>query len=146
MAPGALQEYFTDLPSPLGRFTEIADRLIDADNAPMALKLFGGAGAEYQQRYGAKDETFAMISVKARRHARHNEHAIFRDEVTVEEVLASPRMLGPLTRLQCCPPTCGGAAAVLVSENFARRKGIRADIVIRGQAMRTHFPNRKSGV
>src|SRR3546814_4838736 len=59
MAPGALQEYFTDRPSPLGRFTEIADRLIDADNAPMALKLFGGAGAEYQQRYGAKDETFA---------------------------------------------------------------------------------------
>src|SRR3546814_130523 len=82
-----------------------------------------------------------MISVKARRHARHNERAIFRDEVTVEEVLASPRMLGPLTRLQCCPPTCGGAAAVIVSENFARRKGIRADIVIRGQAMRTDFPS-----
>src|SRR3546814_16357203 len=50
-------------------------------------------------------------------------------------------MLGPLTRLQCCPPTCGGAAAVIVSENFARRKGIRADIVIRGQAMRTDFPS-----
>src|SRR3546814_10376282 len=82
-----------------------------------------------------------MISVKARRHARHNERAIFREEVTVEEVLASPRMLGPLTRLQCCPPTCGGAAAVIVSENFARRKGIRADIVIRGQAMRTDFPS-----
>src|SRR3546814_19604463 len=97
MAHGALQEYFTDHPSPHGRFTEIADRLIDADNAPMALKLFGGAGAEYQQRYGAKDETFAMISVKARRHARHNERAIFSDEITVVEVLASPRMLGPLT-------------------------------------------------
>src|SRR3546814_19249941 len=50
-------------------------------------------------------------------------------------------MLGPLTRLQCCSPTCGGAAAVIVSENFARRKGIRADIVIRGQAMRTDFPS-----
>src|SRR3546814_17566640 len=123
MAPGALQEYFTDRPSPLGRFTEIADRLIDADNAPMALKLFGGAGAEYQQRYGAKDETIAMISVKARRHARHNERAIFREEVTVEEVLASQRMLGTLTRLQSCPPTCRGAAAVTVSERTEERRG-----------------------
>src|SRR3546814_18182434 len=98
----------------------------------MALKLFGGAGAEYQQRYGAKDETFAMISVKARRHARHNERAIFRDEVTVEAVLASPRMLGPLTRLQCCPPPCGRAAAVIVSENFARRTVIRPALLIIG--------------
>lgn len=141
MTPGALQENYLDRPSPLGRFTEIADREFDTGNAPMALKLFGGAGAEYQQRYGTLDETFARISVKARRHARHNERAIFRNEVTVEEVLASPKMLGPLTRLQCCPPTCGGAAAVLVSEAFARRKGLKADIAIAGQAMRTDFPS-----
>lgn len=141
MAPGALQENYTDRPSPLGRFTDIADRSIDTGNAPMALKLFGGAGAEYQQRYGASDEIFARISVKARRHAKHNERAIFRDEVTVEQVLASPRLLGPLTRLQCCPPTCGGAAAILVSERFARRHGIATDVVIRGQAMHTDFPS-----
>ena len=141
MAPGALQEYYTDRPSPLSRFTDIADRAIETDGAPMALKLFGGAGAEYQARYGASDETFARISVKARRHARHNERALFRDEVTVEEVLASPRMLGPLTRLQCCPPTCGGAAAVIVSEDFARRRGIKSGIVIRAQAMRTDLPS-----
>lgn len=141
MAPGALQENYTDRPSPLGRFTDIADRSIDTGNAPMALKLFGGAGAEYQQRYGASDEIFARISVKARRHAKHNERAIFRDEVTVEQVLASPRLLGPLTRLQCCPPTCGGAAAILVSDSFAKRHGIASDVVIRGQAMHTDFPS-----
>lgn len=141
MAPGALQEFYTDRPSPLSRFTDIADRSIDTGNAPMALKLFGGAGAEYQARYGASDEIFAMISVKARRHAEHNERAIFRNAVTVEEVLASPHMLGPLTRLQCCPPTCGGAAAVVVSEAFARKRGLTADIRIRAQAMRTDFPS-----
>ncbi len=145
MAPGALQEFYTDRPSPLSRFTEIADRSIDTGNAPMALKLFGGAGAEYQRLYGASDETFARISVKARRHAKHNERAIFRDEVTIEQVLASPHMLGPLTRLQCCPPTCGGAAAVIVSEDFARRKGLDADVVIRAQAMTTDFPSTFEG-
>ena len=141
MVSGALREHYEDRPSPLSRFTEIADRSIDTGDAPMALKLFGGAGAEYQERYGASDEAFARISVKARRHAKHNERAIFRDEVTIEEVLASPRMLGPLTRLQCCPPTCGGAAAIVVSENFARRKGLSANVAIRAQAMRTDFPS-----
>ncbi|HET9975671.1 MAG TPA: hypothetical protein VFQ68_46125 [Streptosporangiaceae bacterium] len=39
--------------------------------------------------------------------------AVFAGPVTVEEVLASPRISGPLTRLQCCPPAGGAAAAVL---------------------------------
>jgi acetyl-CoA acetyltransferase len=79
------------------------------------------------------------VTVKARRHAEHNERAIFRSPVTVEEVLASPRMLGPITRLQCCPPTCGAGAAVLVSERFARKRGITPAIAIRAQAMTTDF-------
>jgi acetyl-CoA acetyltransferase len=48
-------------------------------------------------------------------------------------------MLGPLTRLQCCPPTCGAAAAVLVSESFAKSHGLDTGIAIRGQAMTTDF-------
>jgi len=57
----------------------------------------------------------------------------------VEEVLASPRFTGPLTRLQCCPPTCGAAAAVLCSPDFARRHGLDATVAIVGQAMTTDF-------
>jgi len=139
MVPGALQEIYTDRPSPLGRFTDLADELIDTADAPMALKLFGSAGLEYQQKYGAKDETFARITVKARRHAEHNERALFRTPVTVEEVLESKHMLGPLTRLQCCPPTCGGAAAILVSESYAKRRGLNGSVAILGQAMTTDY-------
>ncbi|HQK30430.1 MAG TPA: lipid-transfer protein, partial [Phycicoccus sp.] len=84
--------------------------------------------------------TFAMISVKARRHARHNPYAVFRDEVTVEEVLGSPHIFGPLTRLQCCPPTCGAAAALITSTDFARRHGLRTDVAIAAQAMTTDQP------
>ena len=145
MMPGALQNIFADRPGPLDAFTEMADEAFAEDprqkQLPMAIKLFGGAGAEYQQRYGMKDETFAMITQKARRHARHNERALFRSSLTVEEILASPTMFGPITRLQCCPPTCGAAAAILVSETFARRHGLQAGIVIREQAMTTDFPS-----
>jgi sterol carrier protein 2 len=141
MVPGALANVFNDRPNPLGRFTEIAEEAPGAKEAPMAIKLFGGAGSEYQQRYGASDATFAAVSVKARRHAEHNERAIFRSALTVEEVLASPRMLGPLTRLQCCPPTCGAGAAIIVSDAFARRHGLKANVAIRAQAMTTDFPS-----
>jgi sterol carrier protein 2 len=139
MAPGALSENFADRPSPLGRYTALADELVDTGKAPMAIKLFGAAGIEYQKKYGMADESFAEVSVKARLHAKHNERAIFRDAVTVEQVMNSPRMLGPITRLQCCPPSCGGAAAVLVSEEFARRKGLKASVTIRAQSMTTDY-------
>ncbi|MCU5781702.1 lipid-transfer protein [Alcanivorax balearicus MACL04] len=141
MEPGALGDVWSDRPSPLSRFVEAADENGDTSGIPMAIKLFGGAGREYQQRYGASDEAFALISVKARRHAEHNDKAIFRKPITTEEVLASAPMYGPLTRLQCCPPTCGAAAAILVSEGFARRLGIQADVAIRAQAMTTDFPS-----
>jgi acetyl-CoA acetyltransferase len=92
---------------------------------------------EYQRLHGTRNETFAKISVKARAHAAHNPRAMFRTPLTIEEVLASPTVYGVLTRLQCCPPTCGAAAAVLVSESFARRHGLKADVAILAQAMST---------
>jgi len=42
-----------------------------------------------------------------------------------------------LTRLQCCPPTCGGAAAIICSEDFAKKHNLNTDIIISGQAMTT---------
>ena len=46
-----------------------------------------------------------------------------------------------MTRLMACPPTCGGAAAVLVSERFAREHGLDADVAIKAQAMTTDTPS-----
>jgi acetyl-CoA acyltransferase len=103
----------------------------------MAARLFGGAGATYAERYGTRPETFAAIAVKSRRHAANNPYAVFRDPVTVQQVLESPVIFGSLTRLQCCPPTCGAAAAIVVSEDFARARGLRSDVAIAAQAMTT---------
>ena len=50
----------------------------------------------------------------------------------VEEILASPEVFDPLTRYQCCPPTCGAAAAVLCSDEFAKKHGISQAGVHRG--------------
>jgi len=137
MVPGSLHDVYPDRPSPLSRFLAIADEFDpELTDLPMALRLFGAAGLEYQQRYGMKPETFAKVAVKARRHAAHNERAVFRTPITVDDVLTS-KPYGPLTRLQCSPPTCGAAAAVLVSDDFARRHGLELDVVIRAQTMVT---------
>jgi len=40
-----------------------------------------------------------------------------------------------------CPPTCGAAAAVVVSEDYAKRNGLRTDVRIAAQAMTTDGPS-----
>jgi sterol carrier protein 2 len=141
MAKGALSEVWNDRPGPLDEFIGLADELSGDPEAPMALKMFSGAGLSYQAKYGAKDETFAKIRAKASQHAVHNEKAIFRSEVTVDEVMESPRFTKLLTRLQCCPPTCGAGSALICSEAFAKRHGIDTSVVIAGQAMTTDYPS-----
>lgn len=138
MANGALVAVYADRPNPVHRWAEQSQKLQPAAAAtPPAAHLFGGAGNEYQKKFGIRSETFARIAVKARRHAKLNDKAVFRDPMTVEQVLATPPIFGVLTRAQCCPPTCGGAAAVLVSESFARRHGLDAQIEIVAQTLTT---------
>ncbi len=138
MLPGALGSHWNDRPSPFARFDEIVDRLLGHD-APLALKYFGGAGKEYMDTYGTTPNLFAKVRAKASRHAANNPLALFRKVVTEEEVMAAPMVFAEvgMTRLMACPPTCGAAAAILVSEDFARRRGIDRSVAIVAQAMTT---------
>ncbi|ORT46493.1 lipid-transfer protein, partial [Frankia sp. KB5] len=142
MRRGALTMQWDDRPNAFERFDEVVTKVQgEVEGVPFAPRYFAGAGAAYCEKYGMDPAVFARISVKSRRHAANNPYAVFTDPVTVEEVLASPRILGWLTRLQCCPPTCGAAAAVVVSEDFARAHGLRADVAITAQAMTTDTPS-----
>ncbi len=138
MVPGALKGAYDDRPSPMARFADTMGELQGMDaNAPRAAQFFGGAGRDYIKQHGIRADTFARISVKARQHAARNPLAVFRDTVTLDEVMAAPMVFEPLTRLQCCPPTCGAAAAILCSEDFARRHGLDMRVTIAAQAMTT---------
>ncbi|HEY5756110.1 MAG TPA: lipid-transfer protein [Steroidobacter sp.] len=140
MAPGALNLYFHDRKPALERQLSLHRQIQGiADDVPPAAQLFGGAGLDYQRRYGIEDQTFAEISVKARRHAANNPYAVFREPLSIEQVMQSPRLYGPVTRYQACPPTCGAAAAILVSAEFAKRHGIQAVVEIKAQAMTTDY-------
>jgi acetyl-CoA acetyltransferase len=140
MTPGALGTTFNDRPIPMETFfVKLFEIQEPKAGAPPAAMLFGGAGVEYMQKYGTKPETFGKIAVKARKHAEHNERAVFRNLLSLEEVMASPHQFGPLTRYQCCPPTCGAAAAIICSDEFAKKKGIKNSVYIAGQSMVSDF-------
>ncbi len=115
------------------------------NQAPFAAQMFGGAGREYRWKYDTKRETFAKIANKARQHAAKNPYALFREVLSVEQILASDEVFDPLTRFQCCPPTCGAAAAILCSDEFAKKKGITNPVWIAAQTMTTDFPSSFEG-
>ncbi|MBK7792240.1 MAG: lipid-transfer protein [Betaproteobacteria bacterium] len=138
MEAGALTTKYVDRPSPFDRFDEESAALVGMPDVALALRYFGGAGISHMKKYGTRLETFARIRAKASRHAVHNPLALFRKEVSVDEVLASPVLIpGVMTRLMACPPTCGAAAAILVSDTFARRHGLSTAVRIAAQAMTT---------
>jgi acetyl-CoA acyltransferase len=143
MQRGALGSHWDDRPSPFGRFDEVLNRVMGEapEGTPLAPRYFGGAGQAYAEKYGMNPEVFARIAVKARSHAANNPYSVFRDPITLDDVLNAPHIYGPLTRLQCCPPTCGAAAAVLVSPSYAAKHGLRANVQISAQAMTTDRPS-----
>lgn len=141
MSPGALGSVYSDRPSPFDRFNQITDELVGQGEIPLALRYFGGAGLAHMQQYGTKLSTFAKIRAKASRHAANNPLALFRTVVSEDEVLAAPAVWpGVMTRLMACPPTCGAAAAVVCTPEFAKRHGLQATVRIRAQAMTTDRP------
>ena len=140
MKPGALGSIFEDRPTPFDRFEAEADALLQVEGVPLALRYFGGAGLAHMQQYGTQLSTFANIRAKASRHAANNPLALFKKVVTEDEVMNAPVLWpGVMTRLMACPPTCGGAAAVICSPAFARKHGLNRSVRIRAQAMTTDY-------
>ena len=141
MNPGALGAVFHDRDNVFAQFDAATDALVDQPGIPLALRYFGGAGQSHMRKHGTPLASFAKIRAKASRHAAKNPKAVFRREVTAEEVLADQVIWpGVMTRLMACPPTCGAAAAVLVSERFAQAHGLDRSVSIRAQAMTTDTP------
>jgi acetyl-CoA acetyltransferase len=141
MEKGALAAKWTDRTNPMDKHVNVMNEVQGFTGAPGAAQMFGGAGREYRWKHGTRRETFAKISEKARKHASRNPFALFKDVLSVEEILASEEVFDPLTRYQCCPPTCGAAAAVLCSDEFAKKHGIDKPVYIAAQTMTTDLPS-----
>lgn len=149
MKPGALGTVWDDRPSPFEDFTGHLQRLgYPVTKAGPAPCVFGAGGMDYLKRFDADPVIFGKVAVKTRSHAVNNPYSLFNKPLTLDEVMTSPVIYEPhLTRFMACPPTCGAAAAIVCSEAFARKHGIKHAVEIAGQGMATdHEDSWESGM
>jgi len=92
-----------------------------APSPPMPMYGYAMVAQRHMHDYGTRPEDLAWVRVAASHHAQHNPHAVHRQVVTVEDVLASSIVADPLHRLDCCVMTDGGGAIVMVRPEIARR-------------------------
>jgi sterol carrier protein 2 len=140
MEKGSLGTKYGDRTNPLDKHAMLMIDLQGFAPAPPAPQMFGGAAREHMLKYGTTKEQLAKVASKNRRHAVDNERSQFRQACTVDEVLASPMVFEPLNKFQCCPTTDGAAAAVLCSEDFARKLGVTEPVTIEAISLKTDLP------
>ena len=98
---------------------------------PATQNLYAMVARRHMHEFGTTREQLAWIKVAASRHAQHNPHAVLRKPVTVDEVLASPRVADPLHRLDCCVMSDGGGALIVTRPEIARSLA-RPLVMVRG--------------
>ena len=115
----------------------------------------------WTSRYGARSADFAEIArlddlLSAceyrcahvnhsinHKHSAQNPYSQFYDVYSLEDILKSPMIHAPLTKLQCCPTSDGGAAVIVVSQDFldARPHLKEQAVLIAGQCLATDAPS-----
>ena len=105
---------------------------IDTQLGMVAPAGFALRAVRHMEEFGTTVEQLARVAVKNRRHAASNPIAQYREPITLKEVLESPMIVDPLTRLQCCPIADGAASVVLVSASLARDlvRKVRVDAAV----------------
>nr|BAN20618.1 non-specific lipid-transfer protein-like [Riptortus pedestris] len=142
MERGSLTSKFLDRTNPMDKHVTAMAEIVDIDASPITAQLFGNAGKEHMTKYGSKPEHLAKIAYKNHKHSKNNPYSQFQEEYSLEEIINSPKVFGPLTKLQCCPTSDGAAAAILVNEEFVFRHGLQDQAVeILGMEMVTDLPS-----
>ena len=98
------------------------------------MDIYGAAARAHMERHGTTKEQYARIAVKNHNNGSLNPHAQYQERYTLEEILASPMISEPLTRLMCSPIGDGAAAAVLMSEAKAKQF-TKTPVWVRGSAI-----------
>jgi len=109
------------------------------------MDIYATGARAHMQRYGTTKEQFAKIAVKNHRNGSLNPHAQYREVYTLEEILASPPVAEPLTRLMCAPIGDGASAAVLVAADKVSQYTTKP-VWVRGSALASGTDSRTPGI
>ena len=87
---------------------------------PLIPLLYNMVAEWHMEKYGTAREQLAMVPALMSRQAALHPDAMNRKVLTVEDVLASPRVESVTNRLECARPTDGAGAVILVSGRQAK--------------------------
>jgi acetyl-CoA acetyltransferase len=85
---------------------------------------------DHMEKYGTTQRQIAAVAAKNHWHSSMNPLAQYQQDYSIEEVLASPDVAYPLTRLMCSPIGDGAAAAIVCSADYARKKAAANQVEI----------------
>jgi acetyl-CoA acetyltransferase len=102
---------------------------------------FALAAQELLATTDATTDDLADVSVKNHRHGVYNPNAMYRKEVSRQEVLDSRAVCPPLSLLMLCAPNEGAAACVLMSRDEAARREIERPVMLRSVALVSRGPD-----
>ena len=161
MKPGSLGGGAPDgSPTMLDTHYKVLNDKFPIARAPPMAQFFGNAGREHMKKYGTKLEHFAKVAgngttdngciltlmayelhenvEKNHKHSANNPYAQFKTIYSLDEIMNSPKVYDPLTKLQCSPTSDGAGAAIVCSEDFVKKHKLEGQAVeIIGQSMRT---------
>ncbi|KDN47132.1 putative sterol carrier protein [Tilletiaria anomala UBC 951] len=131
MQPGSLSNAFSDRAAPMeGTISQLYEiegekEYVTEDFGPFAARIFGAAGQEYCERYGATWDHIAAIAAKNHQHSKHNPYAQFRTTPSAQDVAKARKVTREVTLPMCSPTSDGGAAAIICSDAFVRRHNLQ---------------------
>lgn len=86
----------------------------------------------HAHQHGDPTEVLGEIAIACRRHGAGNPNAQLRVPLTMEQYLASPWVVEPMRRDDCCLVSDGGAALVVMSAERARQLKVSAPVPVLG--------------
>ncbi len=131
LADTILVTYGSNLVSSMGRMLGTRGFLTPGQRVPGPLQYeapygnvlvgaYAMAAQRHMHEYGTTSAQLAEIAVAVRGHAQLNPHAMYRDPLTVDDVLNSRMIADPLHKLDCCVISDGGGSVIFTTAERAR--------------------------
>lgn len=120
----AIDDVMATLQANLVRTGSAADLAEAGRSRSLFMDLYAGMARDFMAEYGVTPRDFATVAAKNSFHGSLNPKAQFKEVLSVEQVLAAPLIVDPMTRPMCAPIGDGAAALVLVSDRAARQLGL----------------------
>jgi acetyl-CoA acetyltransferase len=121
-----------------GRPATIPEATYESPYGNTLVGAYAMAARRHMHQYGTTSEQLAEIAVVTRRHAMLNSLAMYREPITIQDVLNSRMIADPLHLLDCCVVSDGGGAVLVTTEERARDLKQRPVFVLGSSESHTH--------